>query len=665
MHLTVALVGNPNSGKTSLFNQLTGKNQSVGNWPGVTVEKKEGRYLKNDKITLVDLPGIYSLSPYSTEEMIARNYLINEKVDAIINIVDTTNLERNLYLTTQLLELNIPVVVALNMMDLVSKITHKEIDLIKLQTLFQTPLVPISALKRQGLVDLIKEVENTVSNPEIIKPLYHNDLEAALTQIKTILPKTYQPEDFLAIKFLENDSEIIDKYPLSKLQRQKIANLIIQLENEYEDDIESIIADQRYKYITSLCKNIIKKTEHSPLSHSDKIDKILTSRIFGFPFFILVMFSLYYVAVGPFGSFFTELLEDDLIPNFLNMTSTLLTNLNVSIWLKSLVVDGLLAGVGAVITFVPQIFILFFLISILEDSGYMARIAFILDRMFRKFGLSGKSFIPMLIGSGCSVPGIMATRTIESESDRRLTIILTPFIICSAKLPIFTLLISAFFPRQPWILTILYFTGIFLIILSGMILKRFKYFKGKVSPFVMELPAYRLPQLNNIFKRAFSQAKIFITQAGTVIFLVSGLIWFLSSFNFRFENVSADQSILAFLGQYLAFIFKPLGFGNWQISVALISGIMAKETIVATLAILLGLSENSSEFVTSLTTLISPLQAYSLMIFILFSVPCIATIAATKREMVSLRWTLFTITFQTSIAYLLAWLTYQVGSLLI
>ncbi len=662
MSLTIALVGNPNSGKTSLFNQLTGKNQSVGNWPGVTIEKKAGQYLNNQQITIVDLPGIYSLTPYSAEEVIARNFLLTSSVDVIINIVDATSLERSLYLTTQLLELGIPTIIALNMMDLVNKITHKKLDLKRFQTLFPTPIIPISALKRQGIKNLMQTALQQTPNTVINIDFYQPPVETKLQAIKQTLNLTTKTWRFFAVKYLENDEEILLDYPIKTNQQRLIQSKQTALETEFQDDIESIIADQRYQYITSICSLISQSPAQAPLSHSDKIDRIVTSRLLGFPIFILVMFSLYYLTVGPLGSFFTELIEDQLVPSLTSGISQLLTTLNVSWWLKGLLVDGLLAGIGTVVAFVPQIFILFFLISILEDTGYMARIAFILDRMFRKFGLSGKSFIPMLIGSGCSVPGIMATRTIESESDRKLTIMLTPFIICSAKLPIFTLLISALFPNQPWLLTVFYFTGIILIIFSGWLLKRLPYFKGQTSPFVMELPTYRWPQFHNVLKRATQQAQVFLSQASTVIFLASGIIWFLSSFNFNLQNVTPEASILANLGQALAFLFQPVGFGNWPLTVALLSGILAKETIVATLGILLGFLYPALPLVKALPLLITPLQAYSFLIFILFSAPCFSTMVATRREMGSLKWTVLTIAFQTGVAYLLSLLVYQLGS---
>lgn len=670
MNLKIALVGNPNSGKTTLFNQLTGSNQYVGNWPGVTVEKKEGKYTKDKQLSIIDLPGIYSLSPYSLEEVIARNYLLTDDVDVVINIIDATNLERNLYLTTQLLELQVPVVIALNMIDLVNKDHHIEIDVKKLEATLHCPVVAVSATKNIGIDTLIQTVKQQASmETNHLLDFYSDDVNQAINHITALLPQSDNITSlrFLAIKYLENDQEIIKEFPITETLSTTVSQLKASIEAKNDDDIESIITNQRYQFIVSLCDQVITKKSEQTTSLSDKIDRVVTSRIFGLPIFALVMFLVYYLTIGSIGDYLTSFINDEFFPTLAETVATFLQDQGTAEWLQGLIVDGFINGVGAVLGFVPQIFILFFLISILEDCGYMSRIAFIMDRIFRRFGLSGKSFIPMLIGSGCSVPAIMATRTIESERDRRMTIMLTPFIICSAKLPVFTLLIGAFFPNQPWLLTVMYFTGMAMIIICGIILKQFPYFKGTATPFVMEMPKYHLPRLKNVLLNAYDRAKAFVVRAGTVIFVMSGLIWFLNSFDFTLNMVESEASMLASIGNAIAPIFAPLGFGNWQATVATITGLLAKETVVATFGILFGLgevSETDPGLLIALPQIMSQVGAYAFMIFTLFAAPCIAAIGATKREMGGWKWTFITLGFQTGVAYVLALLVYQIGSLI-
>lgn len=647
MPTKIALVGNPNSGKTTMYNSLTGSNQYVGNWPGVTVEKKEADLIGFNNVILTDLPGIYSLSPYSLEEVITRNYLINDEVDVIINIVDATNIERNLYLTTQLLEINKPVVVALNLIDVVRK-RGDTIDAEKLSQLLGCPVIVTSATKNTGLKEIAKKaVELAKVKREAKKFNYHFATIKAIEHIKTLVGNDDQ---FTAIHLLDQDEILMKQYNLG--ENSKFKEIIHNYEAEMKTDSQSAIVEERYGLIEKIVAQIIKKVNH--VSTSEKIDRIMTNRFLALPIFLGIMFIIYYLSISFIGDLTTGWMEYLIGELIGENVRTYLTNGGVTPWLISLIVDGLIGGVGAVLVFIPQLTILFFFLSVLEDTGYMARIAFIMDRLFRKFGLSGKSFIPMLIGTGCSVPAIMASRTIESERDRRLTIILTPFIPCGAKLPVFALFIGAFF--GPLASVSMYVLGIFMVILMGIILKKTKYFKGDAVPFVLELPDYRLPSPKNLLSHIWERVRSFIAKAGTIIFIACAVIWFLQSFSSRFELVSADHSILASIGRFFAPLFAPLGFGNWQSAVAIITGIIAKENVVATFGILLGDG-------VSISTLFTPISGYAFMAFILLAAPCFAAIGAIKKEMISWKWTLATIVFQTGVAYIVAFLIYQVGTL--
>ena len=669
MSLTIALIGNPNCGKTTIFNALTGSNQYVGNWPGVTVEKKEGRVRDNKKIKIVDLPGIYSLSPYTPEEIITRNFLLNGHPDVILNIIDASNIERNLYLTTQLMELNIPVVISLNMMDLVKK-QGTQINISKLIHTLGCPIIETSALKQTGLTELIEAIEITKMPPKM--PLFDTNLESSLKEIQNELKNiTEEPlQRFYSIKLFERDVHMMKQLELSTDIHQKIETIISTHESSLEDDSESILTNARYEFIESIVQECVKKAKDSQLTISHKVDSILTNRWLAFPIFALIMWGIYYISVTSLGSIATDWINDVFFGELVQGNlSYFLKSINTADWLIGLIVDGMVGGVGAVLGFVPQIIILFLLISILEDCGYMARVAFIMDRLFRKFGLSGKSFIPMLIGSGCSVPAIMASRTIENEKDRRMTIILTPFIPCGAKLPVFALIAGAFFPTKSWIAPSMYFLGIAMIIFSGILLKQTPLFKGNPTPFLMELPPYHLPALKNVLLHMWDRAKGFIYKAGTVIFVASGFVWFLQSFNWSFEMVDARDSILASIGHAIAPIFAPLGFGNWQATVATVTGFLAKENVVATFGILFGLgdamTEESTELINSLPTLFTPLSAYSFMAFTLLAAPCFAAIGAIKREMMSWKWTLTAILYQTGLAYVVSFIIYQGGIFLL
>lgn len=661
--LNVAIAGNPNSGKTTLFNQLTGSNQKVGNWPGVTVEHKEGLYLKDQTINFIDLPGIYSLSPYSPEEVVSREYIIKEKPDVIINIVDSTNLERNLYLSTQLIETNTPTVIALNMVD----ILKDKIDTKALSKEFGCPVVAISALKAKGLDELVAVTKAHHQKPNRLK-IFEENILLSLHEIKDKIKITdKQHENWYALKLLENDQKIIKQLDLSQKDLTLLNTKRQQLEEFYDEDINGIVINQIYNYITQLRNKILIKTEETETTTA-KIDKIITHKWFAFPILALVMFSLYYFTVSSLGGALTAVIEETIFPNFIitPIESWLVGN-NVSVIVSSLLIDGVIGGVGAVVSFVPQIMILFFFISILEDVGYMARIAFILDRLFSFFGLSGTSVIPMIIGSGCSVPAIMATRTIKDEGNRKLTIMLTPFVICSAKLPIFVLLIGVFFPNNPWILTALYFLGIFMILISGLFLSQFKTFKSQDASFIMELPQYRLPKIKTSLKTAVENGWSFIKNAGTIIFIASGVIWFLSVFNFKLQFVAIDASMLKSIGTFIAPIFKPIGFGNWQSTVATITGFLAKETFVSTLGVLSGLGEATQVthgLTTYLQTILNQAGALSMMVFTVFAAPCFAAIAATKRELGSWKWTLIAIGYQTGLAYIMAFIVYNIANLM-
>lgn len=668
--MKIALAGNPNCGKTTMFNALTGSSQHVGNWPGVTVEKKEGKLKGHKDITIVDLPGIYSLSPYSLEEVVARNFLLEEQPDLIIDLVDATNLERNLYLTTQLMETGIPVVIALNMMDLIDE-KHVKIDTAALSKKLDCPIVEVSALKSKGLKEMIdtaihhgqKRVNTSSAS------MYSGDLETALHKIRNIVFSKYSAEtlNWYSIKFLENDEDVLKHSKLSSDEQVSIDEIRKGVEATYDDDSESIIANARYEYIADILKDTYKKSSLHEMTTSDKIDKVLTNRWLALPIFVLVMWLVYYIAMQSIGAMGTDWVNDELFGTIIPpAVEGFLNSLNVAPWLSSLVLDGIIGGVGAVLGFVPQIMVLFFLLAILEDCGYMARVAFIMDRIFRKFGLSGKSFIPMLISTGCGVPGIMASRTIENERDRKMTIMLTTFIPCSAKLPIFALFAGAIFQGSAWVANSMYFIGLGMIILCGILLKKTKYFGGDPAPFVMELPQYHFPSVKGLFIHMWDRAKAFIKKAGTIILLATILVWFAMNFNWQLQMVSEEESILASIGNMIAWIFAPLGWGNWRAAVASVTGLIAKENIVGTFGVLYGMgevAEDGLEIWGQVAHLFTPLAAYSFMVFNLLCAPCFAAIGAIRREMGSAKWTWITVGFQCGVAYLAALLIYQIGSL--
>ncbi len=672
MGIKIALAGNPNCGKTTIFNELTGSSQYVGNWPGVTVEKKEGKLKGHKDVTIVDLPGIYSLSPYTLEEVVTRNFLIEERPDVIINIVDGSNIERNLYLTTQLVELGIPVVIALNMMDVVNK-NGDIINTSKLSKSLGCEVLETSALKGKGLKELSdKAVEIGKSTPKVtLLNTFSKDTEEVISNIEKLLKgnSLIKNPRWFYIKLFERDEKVLEYLKLDNNTKDKLDNLINNYEESLDDDAESIITTERYDYIGKIITSCVKKKNNSNLSTSDKIDKVVTNRWLALPIFALVMLGIYYIAVTTIGTIATDWVNDTLFAEFIQgNVSDWLMNMQVADWLHGLIVDGIIGGVGAVLGFVPQIMVLFFLISLLEDCGYMARVAFIMDRIFRRFGLSGKSFIPMLIGSGCSVPAVMASRTIENDRDRKMTIMLTPFIPCSAKLPVFALLAGAFFPSQPWAAPSMYFLGIAMVILSGIILKKTKLFKGDPAPFVMELPQYRIPSLKGLLIHMWDRGKAFIIKAGTIIFVASGLIWFLQSFSWSLQMVDAQDSILASIGNVIAPIFAPLGFGNWQSAVATVTGFLAKENVVATFGVLFGLgaelTESDPNLVSTMGQLFNVVSAYSFMAFTLLAAPCFAAIGAIKREMGSWKWTFIAIGYQTGLAYVVSLIIYQVGRLI-
>lgn len=668
MKFQIALVGNPNSGKTTLFNTLTGSNQFVGNWPGVTVEKKEGKYKKDKSIGITDLPGIYSLSPYTLEEVVSREYLLNEKVDVILNIVDGSNLERNLYLTTQLLELGIPVVVAVNMLDVLERRQDK-IDYTELSKLLGCPVLPISALKNKGIEEVIATVKMMAKQKNEPKNIYEDSLNQVLNQLTAFLPKSIEASQrlFYSIKLFERDSQICNYLNIDLDE-----DIIAKYEQQMEDDSESIITDARYMYISKVVSKVYNRRHREGLSTSDKIDRIVTNRILALPIFALVMYIVYYVSVTSVGTMFTDWTNDvlfgEIIPPIIEQ---FLVSIHCTQWLIDLILDGIIAGVGAVLGFVPQLLILFVFLAILEECGYMARIAFIMDRIFRKFGLSGKSFIPMLIGTGCGVPAVMASRTIENDKDRKMTIVTTTFIPCSAKLPIIALISGALFQGASWVAPSAYFLGILAIIVSGIILKKTKLFIGDPAPFVMEMPDYHLPQVVNVLRSVWERGFSFIKKAGTIILLSSLVLYLLQAYGF--ENGSlvlvkdVNHSFLANIGQAFAWIFTPLGWGNWEAAVASIGGLIAKENVVTTFGQLFGFSqvaEDGKEFWSVMASHFTSLSAYSFLAFNLLCAPCFAAIGAIKREMNSRQWTVFAISYQCGFAYIVAFMIYQLGSLI-
>ena len=673
MSLTIALAGNPNSGKTTLFNALTGANQFVGNWPGVTVEKKEGKLKKHSDVTIADLPGIYSLSPYTMEEVVARDYLIDQRPDAILNIIDGTNLERNLYLTTQLTELGIPVVVAVNMMDVVKK-NGDSINTKELGRELGCKVVEISALKGTGVMEAAEAaIEAAKSTKTVPMHTFSGPVEHAIAHIEEAAVHNMPEEQqrWYAIKIFERDDKVLAKLKLNATVLSHIEEDIKAAEKEQDDDAESIITNERYIYIASLIKGCYKKKSKGQLSTSDKIDKIVTNRILALPIFAVIMWFVYWVAIGPFGSFLTDWTNDVFGAEWLQGGAAwIMEKLGAAEWLSGLVVDGIVGGVGAVLGFVPQMLVLFLFLAILEDCGYMARIAFIMDRVFRKFGLSGKSFIPMLIGTGCGVPGVMASRTIENERDRRMTIMTTCFIPCGAKMPIIGLIAGALFGGSGLVAVSAYFIGVAAIIISGIMLKKTKMFAGEPAPFVMELPAYHVPTVGNVLRGMWERGWSFIKKAGTIILLSSILLWFLQAFGW--ENGSfgmvedMDNSVLASIGSAICIIFAPLGFGNWKATVATITGLIAKENVVATFGVLYGgleeVAENGDEIWGAIAQNFTAISAYSFMIFNLLCAPCFAAMGAIKREMNSPKWTAIAIGYMCVFAYAVALIVYQIGS---
>ncbi len=716
MAITIALAGNPNSGKTTLFNALTGANQYVGNWPGVTVEKKEGK-IKGDKdVTLQDLPGIYSLSPYSLEEVVAREYLVNEKPDAILNIIDGTNIERNLYLTSQLLELNIPVVVAVNMMDLVKK-DGDTININELSKKLKCPVYEVSALKKSGIKEVIDAtIEVAKASDKTVSYLnFSNEVENALSEIGNIITNSVDSNlmRWFSVKLFERDEKVAESVKLSSSLAQKVEDVITALEKELDDDSESIITNERYNAISDITKGTVKKkATKDHMTTSDKVDRIVTNRILGLPIFAAIIFVIYAVAMGPWAisigstatGFTNDVIFGEWVPGLFDKILSA-CNVNDGSWLYGLIQDGIVAGFGAVIGFVPQMLVLFLFLSILEDIGYMARVAFVMDRIFRQFGLSGKSFIPVLVATGCGVPGIMASRTIENDRDRKMTIMTTTFIPCGAKLPIIGLVAGALFNQSAWVSTSAFFIGIASIILSGIILKKFKAFAGEPAPFVMELPSYHVPSIRNVLSATWERGWSFIKRASSVIVLASIIIWFFSSFgtvNGKFgmvddmfadesivtesvindiadrmdipaeEVAPMDSSLLASVGNVMSYAFKPLGFGSWKPAVATVTGLVAKEEVIGTFGVLYNydeeatgeeLGENGESIWSRVADDFTPIAAFAFMVFNLLCAPCFAAIGAIKREMNNAKWTWAAIGYMTLWAYVLALMIYQIGGL--
>lgn len=677
MELKIALAGNPNCGKTTLFNALTGSNQYVGNWPGVTVEKKEGKLKGHKEVVIQDLPGIYSLSPYTLEEVVARSYLVGEKPDAILNIVDGTNIERNLYLTTQLIELGIPVVVAVNMIDLVRK-SGDTIDLGRLGEALGCEVVSMSALKGEGgMAAAEKAVALAKSHRAGELPhVFTGSVEHAIAHIEESIAGLVDDRylRWYAIKVFERDDKVMAQLNLTGELKAHLEAHIADCEKEMDDDAESIITNQRYIYINGVVgKAVKKKGAAHRLTTSDKIDRIVTNRILALPIFALIMFGVYWIAMGPFGTFLTDWTNDVLGTAWLvEIPRAALESWGVAPVLVGLICDGALAGVGAVLGFVPQMLVLFFLLAILEDIGYMARIAFIMDRIFRKFGLSGKSFIPMLVGTGCGVPGVMASRTIESERDRRMTVMTTCFIPCGAKMPIIGLIAGALFNNSGLVAVSAYFIGVAAIVISGVMLKKTKMFAGDPAPFVMELPTYHIPSAGNVLRATWERGWSFIKRAGTVILISAIVLWFLQGFgweNGAFGMVEdMNNSVLAAIGGAVAFLFAPLGFGNWKATVAVVTGLIAKENVVATFGVLYNfageLSENGDEIWGLVAADYTALSAYSFMIFNLLCAPCFAAMGAIKREMNNWKWTVGAIGYMCGFAYVISLIVYQLGGLI-
>ena len=684
MGIKIALAGNPNCGKTTMFNALTGANQYVGNWPGVTVEKKEGKLKgkrKNDDIIVTDLPGIYSLSPYTLEEVVSRDYILNDDPDVIIDLVDATNIERNLYLTTQLIETGVPVVIALNMTDLLEKRGIK-IDTNRLSMLLDCPIVETSALKQTGLDTLIETAIKVANKKEVDLPreIFSKEMEAAVADVKGVLPDTISEDKkrWYAVKFLENDSKFVESMNLSAAAKAAVDKDRKELETKHDDDMESIVTDERYKFIQKIVETTVKKGKDK-LTTSDKIDRIVTNRILGIPIFIAVMFVVYYISVTTIGTIVTDWTNDTFVGAIQDIASKGLEAAGVSSVIEGLVVDGIIGGIGAVLGFVPQMAILFLFLSILEDCGYMVRIAFVMDRVFRHFGLSGKSFIPLLISSGCGIPGIMASKTIEQDNDRRLTIMTATFIPCGAKLPVIALMggvmtsyATGSYTAGGFMAPIMYFVGIVAVLVAAIILKKTKPFSGKPAPFVMELPQYHIPQAKTVLLHVWERLKGFIIKAGTILFLACVVMWFLGGFGFTnggfwLVDDSAD-SLLAVIGGFIAPIFAPLGFGEWQPVAASLSGFTAKEAIVSTMGVLANVAESKSEDTVTVAQAIqswfpSAVAAFSFLLFNLLDSPCLAAIATMAQQMQSKKWFWFAILFQNVFSYLVTLCVYQIGTL--
>lgn len=686
MAIKIALAGNPNCGKTTLFNALTGSNQFVGNWPGVTVEKKEGKLKGYKDVIIMDLPGIYSLSPYTLEEVVARNYLIGERPDAILNIVDGTNIERNLYLSTQLMELGIPVIMAVNLIDVLEK-TGDKIHIDKLSEKLGCEVVEISALKGIGIQKAAEKAVALANQKNAAVPVHkfeakvEDAINSVIEKLGTDIPM--EQKRFFAIKLLEKDSKIHSRM----VQVPDVTEEIEELENAFDDDTESIITNERYVYISSIIDECCVRNKIKKLTSSDKIDKIVTNRWLALPIFAAVMFLVYYVSITTVGTWATDWANDGVfgegwnlfgiqalhVPGIPVLVEAGLNAIGCADWLQGLILDGIVAGVGAVLGFVPQMLVLFIFLAFLESCGYMARVAFIMDRIFRKFGLSGKSFIPMLIGSGCGVPGIMASRTIENDRDRKMTIMTTTFIPCGAKLPIIALIAGALFNGAWWVAPSAYFVGIAAIICSGIILKKTRMFAGDPAPFVMELPAYHMPTVSNILRSMWERGSSFIKKAGTIILLSTIVLWFAMSFgwvdgSFRMlDSMELDHSILAALGSLISWLFIPLGWGDWKSAVAAVTGLIAKENVVGTFGILYGfgeVAENGSEIWGNLAGSMTAVAAYSFLVFNLLCAPCFAAMGAIKREMNNAKWFWFAIGYQTSLAYVVSLCVYQIGTLL-
>ena len=672
MAIKIALAGNPNCGKTTLFNALTGSNQFVGNWPGVTVEKKEGKLKGHKDVTIMDLPGIYSLSPYTLEEVVARNYLINERPDAILNIVDGTNIERNLYLSTQIMELGIPVIMAVNMMDIVEKNGDK-IHIDKLAKKLGCEVVTISALKGTGIKEAADKAVQIAQKKGAAVPVHEfdKDVEAVIRTVESKLGNDIVNEQkrFFAIKLLEKDDKITEQMK----SVPDVSAEIKQLEDKFDDDTESIITNERYVYISSIIGDCITKNKKNAMTTSDKIDRIVTNRWLALPIFAVVMWIVYYVSVSTVGTIVTDGTNDVLFGEIIPPAiENLLNAIHCADWLQGLILDGIVAGVGAVLGFVPQMLVLFLFLAFLESCGYMARVAFIMDRIFRKFGLSGKSFIPMLIGSGCGVPGIMASRTIENDRDRKMTIMTTTFVPCGAKLPIIALIAGALFNGASWVAPSAYFVGIAAIICSGIILKKTKLFAGDPAPFVMELPAYHWPTVSNVLRSMWERGWSFIKKAGTIILMSTIVLWFLMNFGWvdgSFGMLEAEQlndSILASIGSVIAPLFAPLGWGDWKMAVAAVTGLIAKENVVGTFGVLFGfgeVAEDGQEIWGQLAGSLSTVAAYSFLVFNLLCAPCFAAMGAIKREMNNAKWFWTAIGYQTLLAYVVSLCIYQIGNL--